>query len=69
MKNEPSYKFTSQLFAIFLRRYYTVIRTSTNYFSIIIPMLTFILGMSTVAGVDFDELLHNVFPEMDINNL
>ncbi|CAD8167077.1 unnamed protein product [Paramecium pentaurelia] len=69
LKNEPSYKFSSQLLAIFLRRYYTVIRTSTNYFSIIIPMLTFILGMSTVAGVDFDELLHTVFPDMDINNL
>lgn len=46
-----------------------MIRTSTNYFSIIIPMLTFILGMSTVAGVDFDELLHTVFPDMDISNL
>lgn len=32
-------------------------------------MLTFILGMTTVAGVDFDEILKNVFPEMDHNNL
>ncbi|CAD8087917.1 unnamed protein product [Paramecium sonneborni] len=69
LKNEPTYKISSQMLAIFLRRYYTVIRTSTNYFSIVIPMLTFILGMSTVAGVDFDSLLHRVFPEMDIKNL
>lgn len=32
-------------------------------------MLTFILGMSTVAGVDFDVILKNVFPEMDHDNL
>lgn len=32
-------------------------------------MLTFILGMTTVAGVDFDEILKNVFPEMDHDNL
>ncbi|CAD8046598.1 unnamed protein product [Paramecium primaurelia] len=69
LKNDPQYKLSSQIYAIFLRRYYTVTRTSTNYFSIIIPMLTFILGMTTVAGVDFDEILKNVFPEMDHNNL
>lgn len=57
------------MLAIFLRRYYTITRTSTNYFSIIIPMLTFILGMTTVAGVDFDEILKNVFPDMPLENL
>ncbi|CAD8212177.1 unnamed protein product [Paramecium octaurelia] len=69
LKNDPQYKLSSQLLAIFLRRYYTVIRTSTNYFSILIPMLTFILGMTTVAGVDFDKILKNVFTDMDHNNL
>ncbi|CAD8050496.1 unnamed protein product [Paramecium sonneborni] len=69
LKNDPQYKLSSQLLAIFLRRYYTVIRTSTNYFSILIPMLTFILGMTTVAGVDFDEILKNVFPDMNHDNL
>lgn len=32
-------------------------------------MLTFILGMSTVAGVDFDALLSRAFPDMNLENL
>lgn len=32
-------------------------------------MLTFILGMSTVAGVNFEEILGRIFPTYDVSQL
>lgn len=32
-------------------------------------MLTFMLGMTIIAGVDFEEILKSVFPNLDHKNL
>ncbi|CAD8075622.1 unnamed protein product [Paramecium sonneborni] len=58
LQNKSTYKLASQILAIFLRRYYTFIRTNDNYFSIIIAMQTFILGISLVAGINFDPNIY-----------
>ncbi|CAK72042.1 unnamed protein product (macronuclear) [Paramecium tetraurelia] len=63
LSNDPSYSFFSQIMAIFLRRYYTVVRTTTNYFSIIIPMIAFINGLVVVAYVKFQDEQYKELPD------
>lgn len=53
------------MIAIFLRRLYTVIRTSTNYFAIFIPITTFILGIATVASIKLEYLFKDQ-PNMEV---
>ena len=60
MKRDPVYDYKQQILALFLRRLFTTIRTNTNYIAIIIPMLTFVLGVSICAKVDFKKLLENI---------
>ncbi|CAD8160982.1 unnamed protein product [Paramecium pentaurelia] len=68
LSNDPQYSFLNQILAIFLRRYYTVVRTTTNYFSIIIPMIAFINGLVVVAYVEFQDEIFKILPEYVLNH-
>ncbi|CAD8156729.1 unnamed protein product [Paramecium octaurelia] len=68
LSNDPQYSFFSQIMAIFLRRYYTVVRTTTNYFSIIIPMIAFINGLVVVAYVKFQDEEYKLLPDFVLDH-
>lgn len=44
LQNPPIYKFHTQFFACFLRKYYCTIRNFTNYVSFFVPLMLMILA-------------------------
>lgn len=52
----------SQLYAVFLRRLFTTIRTDTNVIALVIPLISFFLGVLVVNYMTFPTLTLFSYP-------
>ncbi|CAD8050071.1 unnamed protein product [Paramecium sonneborni] len=55
LNREPVYSFKQQTFAIYLRKFYTTIRTFSNYLAILIPFALMITGIIVIGEMDLGE--------------
>lgn len=57
LSNPPVYRFSSQLTAIFFRKYYYTVRTFSSYLSLFIPLVLLIAGtviINNISGLKKD---------------
>ncbi|CAD8134445.1 unnamed protein product [Paramecium octaurelia] len=55
LNREPVYSFKEQTLAIYLRKYYTTIRTFSNYLAILIPLALIVTGIVVIGEMDLGE--------------
>jgi len=55
LSDPPVFSFKQQVLAIFFRKYYTTIRTFSNYVATIIPFAIIVIGTIIINQIDFGQ--------------